>query len=432
VIRSAPGLVIGAAAATALIAGVAGLPLAWDGSYFLFVVLNDQAPLLIAHRFIETLLTSPVLFASGRTEDLAVLRAIFGVSYTAIPLVALFCSWLVVRRRPELFVWPVLGIAVALLPGRALFIAESLIAAQLAWPLLLAAVVPVSGGVLLLCLALGAIVAVSHPVAAIPLVIVALVGAAIRRRSRRSSASWAAAFLGLAALNLAILGSRLNAFERESLELSVAVGSLIRGALGPQLAAMLLTALAAVLVLRGAHAQQRADQVRAEALALTSIALAAAALLVWAAVPQFWKGEIDFRSWALPITLPLFALAILDACSVRGRPLQTLVDGRMRIARAAAVAMFLVMLVQSVVWVQLTSRVSLAVEGAHGCIDAASIEGFPDSPLGHWSITPLSMLLQARDVRSFVGTADACRATRWPSEVTFEGATARPGWFRFH
>lgn len=429
--RHAPGLVLVATAATALVAAVAGLPLAWDGSFFLFLVLNDQMPLLIAHRYIETILTSPVMLASGVIEDLAVLRAIFSLSYTVVPLVALWSSWLVVRRRPELFIWPVLGIALALLPGRALFIAESLIAAQLAWPLLLAALVPISRGVLLLCVSLGTAVALTHPVAVFLLVAVAVIGAFFRRASRRSSSSWAAAFLGLAALNVVVMGSQLNAFERQSLEPGVAAGILILGALGPQLVGMLLTALAALLILRAARAVRRPDRARDEALALISTALAAGALLVWAAVPEFWRGEVSFRAWAVPITLPLFVLAALDARPA-GRALPPVLDRRMRIASLAATTMFLVLLIQSVVWIQLTSRVSLAVQGASGCVDAASIEGFPGSALGHWAVTPLSIVLQGRDVRSFVAGADECRTATWPAEVVILETAFRPGWFRFH
>lgn len=429
----APELALALAALTSLTAALAGLPLAWDGSYFLFRVLNDQTPLLIHNRLVESVLTSPVLLASRITEDLGLLRFIFGLPYAAVPFVSLACCWIVARRRPDLFVWPMLGIGVALLPGSALFISEALIAAQLSWPLLLAAVIPGQPRVVLpLCLALGVVVAVSHPIALPLLLTVGVVGTVVRRRSSLDAAAWMTSFLGLVAINIVELTSRLTSFERESLEPSTVAAGLANGVFGPPLAALPLAALAAVLVHRGARATQAARRVELHNLALTTLVLVGLTLLTWAALPPLWRGEIEFRGWALPVTLPLFALAWLDARSARAGSQPALVEQRMKVARAAAWVMFLVLVVQGVVWTQLTARVSLAVAGQTGCVVAGSIEGFPDSPLGHWAITPLSILLQARDVHGFVATADLCRVNEWPREVPMGPVPAlTPTWFRF-
>jgi hypothetical protein len=426
--------VLAIAAVSSLSAALVALPLAWDGSYLLFRVLNEQSPLYIHHRLVESVLTSPVLLTSWITDDLGLLRFMFCLPYAAVPFVSLACCSIVARRRPELFVWPTLGIGVALLPGLAMSTSEQLIAAELSWPLLLAAIVPSQQRlVFALCLALGVLVAVSHPIALPLLLAVGVIGAVARRRSSRAAAAWIASFVGLAVINVAELTSRLTPFERESLEPSTVVLELVRGVFGPPLAALPLAALAAVLVHRAAHATPTARHRELHDLALVTLTLVGVTLLTWAALPSLWRGEVDFRAWALPVTLPFFVLTWLDARRALAGPPRALVEQRMKVARAAASVMCLVLVVQGIAWTQLTSRVSVAVAGPTGCVDAGSIDGFPDSPLGHWAITPLSIVLQARDVHAFVATADSCGISEWPREVPMGPVPAlTPAWFRFH
>lgn len=429
-----PKLALALVALTSLTAAFAGLPLAWDGSYFLFRVLNEQSPLLtnVHNRLLLGILTFPVFLASQLTENFGILRFVFSLSYAAVPFVALACCWIVVRRRPDLFVWPTLGICVALLPGSVLFVSEALIVAELSWPLLLAALVPGQprSGVVI-CIVLGVVVAVSHPVALPLLLAVAVVGAVVRRRSWRAAVLWAISFTGLAALNVVELTSRLTSFERESLEPSTAAIGLARGIVGLPIAALLLVTLTAFLIYRGARSTPEARRIELQNLALVTLLFVALTLLIWAAVPAFWRGEIDFRGWAIPLTLPLFALAWLDARVARASDV-ALAGRRMRLAWAAAAVMFLVIAIQGVVWMQLVTRVSSAQAGGNGCTVAESIEGFPDSALGHWAITPLSILLQARDVRAFVAPGALCEASDWPRQVPMGPVPAlTPGWFRF-
>jgi hypothetical protein len=421
-------------AGSVLAVALANVPLAWDGSYFLFTVLNDQQTLLIYHRRVESVLTAPVVAAAAVTDDVSVLRTVFCVMYAAVPLVAIGCSWAVVRRRrPDLFVWPIIGIALALLPGRAVAFAESLIAAQLIWPLMLAGLVGVERRPLLLfCLPIAAIVATSHPIGALFLLIVGAIGF-VEARSRISSIVWLGSFVALAALNVAELGSRLAPYEVASLRPEAVAFDLLRSSVGPQMAGLMLIALAAWLVHRGATTREERSAERIHRRALVTIALSAMPLLIWAAVPAMWRDEIGFRVWALPATLPLFALAWIDARRTRLSAGSRLLERRAVISALAAVVMFVVLVVQSASWATLVANVRTAVEGRSGCVPAGSIESYPDSALGDWEIVTLSIVLQDRDVSAFVAPAEVCTSSAWPGEVAVGALTVlRPRWFRFH
>jgi hypothetical protein len=414
--------VLGITAAASLVGAIGGLPLVWDGSFLLFSVLNDQQPILTYNRFVNTLLTAPVLAASALTEDFGILRLVFNLSYEAVPFVALLASWVVVRRaRPDLFVWPVLGIGLALLPGFAVPTASSLIAAQLFWPLFLAALVPTSSKrVLALAATLGAIVAFSHPIALALLVLLAIAGWIERGRSRPAGLAWLTGCLALALLNGLWLTSQLDPYQARIAEPIVALTILANALMGPQSLGLAFTAFAAWLLYRGGR------HPLAHGRAGTTIAIAALPFVVWAAIPSLWGNVIDFRVAALPCTVPLLVLAWLDARS----PVR-LLEERRQAALAAAVVMLAVVVVLSAGWAILAARVESAAARASGCVPAESIEGYPDSALGNVWITPLSLVLQGREVHAFVEPMSACASTGWPARLPAGSYEIDPRWFRF-
>jgi len=428
-----PEVVLGIAALTTVVVGLSELPLVWDGSNFLFAALNEQTPLLIFHRTVESLLTAPVVAASFLTSDVRILRKIFSLSYAAVPTMALVLSWIVVRRtRPDLLIWPMLGIGLALLPGRGLSIAESLIVAQLSWPLFLAAIVSVERRIFVACLVVGAVVAVSHPSALVFLPIVGVIGWVERLRSGSVARSfgWLVAFFALASLNFALLSSRLDPYEVTVAQPIVVAYQLLAGAFGPQLSGLQLTALTALLVYRAGRDPTQAHRMYARA--MVTAGLAVMPFLIWAALPQMWRDIIEYRAWAIPATLPLFAVAWLDAR--RADPLhETHVASRMTISAVVAAVMFVVLLAQGVTWVGLVARVERAVTSRAGCVPAESIEGFADTALGSWALVPLSLLVQGREVHAFVTFGFLCESARWPKEVPMmvNLPSLRPQWFRF-
>lgn len=122
-------------------AALSGAVLSWDGSVYLFNVLNEQQPFAANDRFINVLLHWPVVLGSRLTSNIVVLQTLLGLMYVTIPLTALALCWWVVRDGArELFVWPALAIGLGMLPGIFQFVAEANIVVFLFWPVVLAIV----------------------------------------------------------------------------------------------------------------------------------------------------------------------------------------------------------------------------------------------------------------------------------------------------
>lgn len=140
--------------------------MSWDGSYFLFEILDSQTPFVPRGRWIHFPLQWLFLLTNRFTSDLTILRTTFGLIYVAIPLVALMMSWLLLRhKRQQLFVWAAFGIGVGTLPGQFFFTTESTMAIQLFWPLLLGILGGIRKPQVLILMVLAIAVFFAHPVA---------------------------------------------------------------------------------------------------------------------------------------------------------------------------------------------------------------------------------------------------------------------------
>jgi hypothetical protein len=118
-------------------AAVSGAAMAWDGSYFLFKILDLQAPVPPHGHLVNIPLHGLVLLVNRFTSDLSLLQTVFGLVYAAIPFIALTLSWWVVRGYAEpLFIWVVLGVGFGTLPGQLCFVSEALFAILLFWPIM--------------------------------------------------------------------------------------------------------------------------------------------------------------------------------------------------------------------------------------------------------------------------------------------------------
>lgn len=121
-----------------IIAGLAGAALSFDGSTYLYGILESQAPHAPNDRYIYIPLHLPVLLADRYTDGLAIVRAVFGLVYAAIPITALLlCWWVVHDQARHLFIWPAISIGLGTLPGQFYLVSEGMYVAQLAWPIVL-------------------------------------------------------------------------------------------------------------------------------------------------------------------------------------------------------------------------------------------------------------------------------------------------------
>jgi hypothetical protein len=128
-----------------LIAGIVGLPLFQDGSSYLLemlidhsVVRNGRVSILLFQLPTIVLIKTFLRLHIDTLTTLPIVRLAFNLNYAFAPLISLFLSWLVVRKkREELLVWAALIILFVNLVNFS-WVSELLIAVQFVCPLLLA------------------------------------------------------------------------------------------------------------------------------------------------------------------------------------------------------------------------------------------------------------------------------------------------------
>ncbi|HVN27165.1 MAG TPA: hypothetical protein VMT64_01690, partial [Candidatus Binataceae bacterium] len=141
---AATPLFFAAIAIALIVAAVLRAPLSWDGSFYFFQMLDRQWWFIAQpHRWINYALQAPTLLAMRFTLNFPILILIFSLSYASPAIIGVALSWLVCRKRPELFIWPAIGIGIVTLPGILNFNSEATMTAPLFWPVLLAALIGV-------------------------------------------------------------------------------------------------------------------------------------------------------------------------------------------------------------------------------------------------------------------------------------------------
>jgi hypothetical protein len=417
------------------IAAGAGAALAWDGSAYLFMLLDRQAPYVVFQRWGVAPLHLPALAVSRLTDDLRLLQVAFGLPYALVPPASLALCWWVVRRTaPHLMVWPGLAIALGALPGQFFLVSEALLAAVLAWPLWLsiAGGLPrrqwaVAGGSALLLAAL-------HPVGSV--LLAGAAGAALARQAGMPHArlrlrGCAAACAALAAGRLALVRS---GYEQEQVRAAAQAGSLLYGVAGAPGLALLCAwgaGLAIALAPRLAGRPRLARWARRGALA--AIVVAGGLLAAWAGDPGLWRGAVHVRTWVAPAALPLLGLAVWDArCPDAAREQQV----RARALVLAAAVFALVLTLQSVTWASLTGRLrqELAQRDGPSCLPQDALPWLAGTPLDVWATPTLAIVLQGRAPRVLL-TTTTCADTISEAGVRLAPLwwDVRPwdaGWFR--
>jgi hypothetical protein len=415
---------------------IAGAYLLWDGAYYMFTVLERQAPLAFHGRYAGQLLQLPVLLTSHLTSDPRVLRVVFGASYAACPLLGLALSWWTVRRRaPQLMLWPLLGICLVLLPGRLFGVGESLIVVDLGWPILLATAVGLPRGPALVSVALAAVIFTLHPASALVYALVAVLGAgvAVARPQRRLVLGvWSGLFAVAAGVRWLI---PRDPFEQAGLtrhalrlqyDLSVA---------GRPLVLILATAAVgcAALLLRLPRGR-RPPAGAAAALLLAPLAVAAIAILPWAAHPADWSQEVAYREFGVILSLPFFALLGVDALApARIATALDALSGRTRAlaAEGAAVLCAAVLLLQAASTHQLLGDLRGQLAASRPCLAPSAVVQ-PGTAIDFWSLGALAIVLQGRDPATLVLSPADCERMRSAGVLRltfFEDLPATGGWY---
>lgn len=405
--------------ASALLFGVAcRAPLAWDGSWYLFNILNAQTPYVPFGRFITIPLHYPVVLASTVTSDLRILGTVFGLVYIAIPMTALIASWWIVRPyAPSLFLWAALGLGVGTLPGQLLFASEGIQAVQLFWPILLSVLTGIHARQVPVLLLFLLLVFCAHPVAGPLLALAAgfafLVG--LRQRTQRQWLwTWSGGLIAMAALRFAT--SLMFASPYEAAEMSLEMqGRHFRAAVaGLPLLAIVLAWLAGFSVLLSSVvARSKLQRIFIhQAAGLLCLVAAGALLILWARDPIRWHAALDFRSWTLFSSLPFMVLAGLESLGPRRMGLehsQEKWDHRLRFVQIIGVIFALVFCVQSTAWYSLTNRLRETIDqNPRGCVSTTSLPWLYPTALNHWSTPAYVILLQGRKPRMLISDSERC------------------------
>jgi hypothetical protein len=437
---------LGLTAAAGAVAAGLGLVLAWDGSWLAFNALDRGRPAVFFARWIEIPLQVPVVVARRLTEDVGLLSVVYGLSFFAVPVIALAASWWLVRaREPRLFAWAALGVGLIALAGQAFAVSEGMMAVQVTWPLFLAVLAGSLSERRVVVATLGIALAVTAPTA-VPLLLGLAAATAIVQlldpdRPRRD-AWWILVFLALAAAAgvRSVVSDDIAAHAVE-LTLDVIVFRFRAGLLGLPLAAALTTYLAGALLVAGSVARRggRADVARRlDRLAVVAAVVAGAILVVWALDTHAWATAFNYRTWLPFLSVPLFGLAFLDAHLLRREtgqlPADTLRDddsARRWLALSQAASMFLVLTLIGLSWRDLTQRLdgAIAVQPA-GCIEQSKVGWIRGTALDHWSLTAESVLLGGRQPLHIILPSCAVDFSKGVRVTSWSLRRYSGGWFR--
>jgi hypothetical protein len=419
-------------AAGMAVAALAGAALAWDGSAYLFHVLDTRTPYVPHGRVINVLLHAPALLAAQLTNDIATAQLVFGLTYALVPLIALGAAWLVVRQQaPHLFVWPALSIGLGLLPGLFFFVSEAMLAVQLAWPIWLAALLGLPRRSLPLVLLLAAAVLAAHPLAVALLGIAAVLAGmyGVRFTSERGRMwLWAGVFVLLALLGALRLWLSAGEYSADQLAPQVLVY-----ALGSALAGLPLLALACGWAAGGLLAAARFARWAGWA-GVVALVVAGGVLVMWARSAELWRNSLDFRYLAIFSALPFLALAVAEALwPPMPEQLAAAAPVRRAALQTAGVVLVLVLAVQSGVWYGLSTRLrDTLAQSQWACLSAGPLGWPARTPLGHWSVGSHGLLLQGRAPSTLMLVGDGCGEADFGGDLRLSDWMNRPwdrGWF---
>jgi hypothetical protein len=424
-------------------AGLLQLGLAWDGASIFVRTLNNRAPYFVHGRNFTEILRWPVLVVQGLTSNMSVLSATFGLSHAVPPLLALYVSWLVVRRiAPGLFVWAAIGILLVTLPGQAFMVSEAVIVAQFAWPLLL---MTVTGLEKPWFVYLGPVITYGmwflHPAAAflfLTVAAVAVVTGRMRPHARVGMYVWAGS-LAAAGVSRWLIRST---FEKEQASLAL-LREHYRGAVAgpPQRALILLAIVAVALILaRSSTPMGRSLRAAGPACALLLIAVGAV-LLPWGGSATKWSRALQYRTWVIPLTLPFLVFAAVDGLwgpsltPGRRRLLEQRFGSDRRYVCVGAAAIFaLTLATQGIVWQGLMRDVRGSLAAGGPCLTVKKDLRSPDrTALDHWAVSSLALAAQDRTPSKLLLATEADCAAFYEGEtpaVVGAGRSLREsGWF---
>ena len=394
---------------TALAVCWSGLPMIWDGAYQFAATVYFQEPYVYLTRFHTWALWQPLMLLSRHTEDFALLSFAFGLPFCLAPALSLAASWWMVRRHaPGLMLWAVFGVCAAGAPGQVFIINDSMWQQTLIWPVLLGALVPTTR-MQRAALALLGICQLPHQAGVLLLGVAFIAALLVRPRESGTRGDWRVK-IALLALLLALAVAKAvwtsvpGSAHYDSYAAQQATWSAAAQMWREGVAGMPLLGLACMWAAGGLAASRGG---RAMPFAVALAAVAGVVWLGWNAAPERWSSAIHYRRWVVPLALPFFALAVIEARRRAPAP------DRSALAATVATVFALVLLMQAATWHSLTTRLVAAMDAPptvlvpHEAMDLAGLRG---TPVDHWGVTCYAMALQGRTPRKYLAFDPECAA----------------------
>jgi hypothetical protein len=419
--------------------------LSWDGAYMLYKALDDGAPFIpLGSRHVHAVLQAPAVAARlAGVGNFAVLRALFVAPFALAPFAGLLLAWQIVRvRRPELFVWPVISVTLANLPGAFFLVSEGPIAVALFWPVVLALLVgPISRAQLAGVVVAALLVLLSHPIAAPLFAGAGLLALFLRARRGPSGApGWpvGALFLALAAARALV---PLGDYETRNLSVQAFTTAIRASTWGWPRVSLAMTA--GVTILLAAHPRvlarlaPGASRLPVPVLA-TALALAAgAAMAPWASDPARWASALNYRFAMNVLSAGFLILATIEGIhppALSANDAAWMLRARRGAIGAAGIAFLLLFALEGRSWRELCHRFAGDVESASGsCVSLSELPSTPGTALTHWGTPSLAIVLQGREPRRLALFDGGCAALARGGDVPLAPWDSRPadrGWFR--
>jgi len=416
-------------------------PLSWDGSYFLFRIIDSGTPFAPFSRLSDVLLHYPVVYAMRFTDNLSFLMVLFGFFHALVPIVSLFLCWIVVRNRaPHLFLWASLGICIGTLPGQFGFTSEGIAVVQLFWPIFLWILVKMPVAQAPIIAILTPFVFFFHPASSALFAfsaVVCVIVWGLYHLDRRWATFWLVLFLMLAATRYEMIRS---GYESQQLSVTTQARAFYNSLAGFPLAAIVSSLVYATLELATSVVQVR-QRYRMLSTTTSYAALAACFLffILWARNAGLWMGGISYKDLALPINLPFMGLAILEVvCQARGLGQEPgrAFHNRLPFIWATAVIFSSTLYFQNRVFAGSTDQLRLAMaQSASPCLSMNSLPNLYRTALNNWALPAYATLIQGKNTNVLVLPGDDCVRARLDGHtqlIPFDSQSSGQGWFSLY
>jgi hypothetical protein len=136
---------------------------------------------------------------------------------------------------------------------------------------------------------------------------------------------------------------------------------------------------------------------------------------LWASDVRWWENAITFRAAALFISLPFIGAAVLESL-IHGPAWFASPEGdwghRIKTTQIVGIIFAIVLVQQSLSWIGLTNQLrETMAQSSTACISSSAIPKSARTPLGHWTATSYSLLLQGMTPEKVILTNDGCSKT---------------------